>query len=81
VSKSTKVSTSSRPTLAEFIMDKKRAACAICRLPAAIRSELSDARKKRYSRAEQIEWLQTVFKIKITTQDFQTHQSGQHEAS
>lgn len=79
--KTAKVSTSSHLSLADFVMAKKRSTCAICRLPEAIRRELIDARKKRYSRAEQIEWLAAAFKIKITISDFQVHQSGQHEVT
>ena len=75
-----RVKTPSRISLSEFIMEKKRATCAICKLPQPIRAELRDARKKRYSRAEQIEWLRVVCKVKISISDFQTHQSGQHEA-
>ena len=80
MAKSSKVSTSKHVSLSEFVMNKKRSECAICKLPDAIRRELRDARKKKYTRAEQMEWLWAAFKIKITVSDFQTHLSGQHEA-
>lgn len=66
-------------SLDEYLMQKKRAGCAICRLPLEARAEIKKAREKRERQADIIEWLQVAYKAKIVPADFTSHVSGRHE--
>lgn len=68
-------------SLVDFTMDKKRKACAICQLPAKIKTELLEARTKKIRLAEQIEWLASEHGIKLARAQFDSHYSGRHEVT
>lgn len=67
------------PTLAEYLMSKKRKACPICRLPEPLRLAVEEARKKREARGDIIEWLEVVHRRNITADDFAAHVNARHE--
>jgi hypothetical protein len=66
-------------TLLDFMREKKRAGCAICALPDAVRAQLLSARDKKIRRADQIEWLRSVIGAEITHRDLDSHYAGRHD--
>lgn len=71
--------TKSKRSLAEFMQAKRRAGCVVCALPNAVRDQLKDASKHKIKRAEQIEWLESEFGMKLTRAAFDAHTNGRHE--
>lgn len=67
-------------TLADFMRDKKRATCPVCKLPEDIRSQLGkEATKRGFTRADQVEWLNMVVGAEITLRELSSHFSSRHE--
>lgn len=70
------------PTLAEYVLAKKRAACPVCQLSDAVKTQLRESgNKKNIRRAEMIGWLRDALNIAITDGDLNAHYSGRHEAA
>lgn len=72
----------SRPaarSLADFMLEKRREGCPICALPDDVKEQLRKARKASIRRAEQIEWLESEFGLKLSSDLFNAHHSGRHE--
>lgn len=68
------------PTLEEYLMSKKRAACPVCRLHEPLRQIVAKARKEGKRQTEVIEYLKVCHRITITPADFATHVSARHES-
>ena len=66
-------------SLTQYVRDKKRAVCPVCRLAPTIRSEMDGARTKKIRRAEILEWLAAEYGIKLTPAALDAHYSGRHE--
>jgi hypothetical protein len=66
-------------SLSEFLLEKRREGCPICALAADVKEQLRKASKASVRRAEQIEWLESEFKVKLTVEQFNAHHSGRHE--
>ena len=66
-------------SLNDFLLEKRREGCPICALPADVKEQLRKASKASIRRAEQIEWLESEFKIRLTAEQFNSHHSGRHE--
>lgn len=73
------MTTAKTPTrsLVEFVKDKKRKACAVCSLPAEVRTQLATAREKKITRADVLEWLKSEG-IAIKAEDLAAHTNGHH---
>lgn len=67
-------------SLAEFMRQKAKGACLICRLPADIQAQLGKpASDKGYSRVDQVEWLRAVCGAREVTIEILTkHLNGRH---
>jgi hypothetical protein len=65
-------------TVAEFLLNKKRAECPVCRLKEPARSLVLEAKKKGERQADIIEYLQAVHRIKVAPADFASHISQRH---
>lgn len=69
-------------SLAEFAHNRKvaerKATCAICKLPEAIRAEVRTARQRKLERAVINDWLKAQG-YKVDDLDWQTHSAGLHE--
>ncbi len=70
-------------TLSEFIREKKKKDCVICRLDVSIRRQLGpEASKRGFSRGDQVEWLREVVGITAVTGDvLQQHLNGRHDTA
>lgn len=66
-------------TVAEFLLDKRRAVCPVCQLKEPVKSLVMDARKKGERQADIIEYLHACHRITVTPRDFSSHVSGRHE--
>lgn len=67
--------------LSKFMRSRARAGCAVCDLPAEIRSQLGrPATKRGYTREDQVEWLrEAVGAKKVTLEVLATHLSSKHD--
>jgi hypothetical protein len=72
-------SAKAKRSLAEFMLAKRRAGCVVCALPVPVREQLANASKHKIKRAEQIEWLEAEFGLKLTRAQFDAHSNGRHE--
>lgn len=63
-------------TLVDFVNAKRRASCAVCSLPDAIRAQVRSAPDKDIPRRVVREWLEAEHGIKISEAEFQTHASS-----
>ena len=68
-----------RLSLVDFVRAKKRAGCPICELPADIRGEMVEARRKKITRAEVMEWLEKAVGVTVTPTQMDLHYSGRHD--
>lgn len=66
-------------TIAEFLLNKRRAVCPVCQLKEPVKSLVVDAKKKGEKQANIIEYLQACHRITITPREFAQHVSGRHE--
>jgi hypothetical protein len=66
-------------SLADFLLEKRRAGCPVCALPDTVKEQLREAGKRGIRRAEQVEWLESEFGLKLNSALFNAHHSGRHE--
>jgi len=66
-------------TIAEFLLNKRRAVCPVCQLKEPVKSLVLDAKKKGERQADIIEYLQVCHRITITPREFASHISGRHD--
>lgn len=74
----TKIAASPR-SLAEFVKDKRREACAVCRLPAEVRDQVRTAGEKKIHRRTVLDWLKTDCSAPITDTELTVHTNGHHD--
>ena len=65
-------------SIAEFLLNKKRAVCPVCRLKPEIAALVTKARKDGERGADIVEYLQAVHKVKVDPADFARHISQRH---
>lgn len=68
-----------RRSLVQYVLDKKRADCPVCALPAEVCTEIAGARSRKIQRGTILEWLTTECGIRITGADFDRHYSARHD--
>lgn len=69
-----------RRTLEQFLLDKRKAYCPVCKFPAEVRAILKRASEKGSAKvAEQIGWLREDCGATVTASELTTHRSGGHE--
>lgn len=66
-------------TVAEFLLNKRRATCPICQLKPLVKAMVIDAKKKGERQADIIEYLHVCHRITITPREFASHISGRHD--
>lgn len=67
-------------TLEQYLLDKRRADCPVCRLAPEVRAILKRASEKGSARvAEQIEWLRLDCGATIMPGELTSHRSGGHD--
>jgi len=66
-------------TIAEFLLNKKRAVCPVCQLKEPVKALVQDAKKKGERTADILEYLQVCHRITITPREFASHVSGRHD--
>lgn len=68
-------------SLLDFARERQRAemraACVVCRLPEAIRTEIRAA--KKVTRRDVMAWLAARHHITVTDSDLQSHRAGHHD--
>ena len=65
-------------SIAEFLLNKKRAVCPVCRLKPDVAALVTKARKDGERGADIVEYLQAVHKVKVDPADFARHISQRH---
>ena len=64
----------------EFIRDKRKANCPVCRVPQAIRNEMNAVRRMRsVTMPIVVEWLKAEHGIALTLEQCRHHYAGMHE--
>ena len=65
--------------LVDFMRQKRREACPVCRLSAEVRSQLDTASDKGIKRKDVLEWLHRVVGSPITDAELTAHRTGRHD--
>lgn len=65
--------------LVDYMKEKKREACPVCKLPEFVREQLALAKEKKITRRDQLEWLDKVVHADISNRDLDAHYSGRHD--
>ena len=65
-------------SLLDYMQDKRRAECPVCKLAEDIRDQLRRATDRKVKRADQLTWLTEVVGVAITNSDLDAHYSGRH---
>lgn len=68
-------------SLADFLLEKKRASCPVCALAPEIRVQVDAARRRGVRRAEWLEWLRDECGVVLQPGDFDQHINGRHEVA
>lgn len=69
-------------TITQFVRDKRRVGCPVCKIPAPIRAQMVEARRRsRITVATIVEWLKSEHGISITREQFRLHYGGLHEGT
>jgi hypothetical protein len=66
-------------SLVEFMQDKRRADCPVCKLPEDVRKQLATAAEKGIRRKDVLEWLRAVIGVQITDVELTAHRNGRHD--
>lgn len=66
-------------SLVEYVRERRRAECPVCRLPDAIRQQMAGASDKKIKRTVVLSWLKDEHKIDVTDSDLTTHYSAKHD--
>jgi hypothetical protein len=66
-------------SLVEYDRAKRRAACAVCSLPEAVRGQIRGASERKIRQALVVEWLREEHHIKIARQEFVAHGAAHHD--
>jgi len=65
--------------LVDFMREKRRKACPVCKLPVEIRAQLATASDRGIKRKDVLEWLHTVVGVDITNDELTAHRNGGHD--
>ena len=66
-------------TVAEFLLNKRKAVCPVCQLKEPVKAAVMDAKKKGERTADILEYLQAVHRITILPRDYTSHFAGRHD--
>lgn len=73
------VATKKTLSVAEFLLNKRKAVCPVCQLKEPIKAAVMDAKKKGERTADILEYLQVCYRITIQPRDYQAHFSSRHD--
>ncbi len=75
------VTTTDHPiSVAEFLLNKRRAVCPVCQLKEPVKAMVMEAKKKGERQSDIIEYLRECHRVTVTPRDFSAHVSGRHDA-
>lgn len=66
-------------SVAEFLLNKRKAVCPVCQLKDPIKVAVMDAKKKGERTADILEYLQVCHRITIQPRDYTVHFSSRHD--
>ena len=66
-------------SLLQFVKDKRREKCEVCRLDPEVRAQLRDAANKKIAVSVQLQWLHEETGIIVTPEQVNAHRGGRHE--
>ncbi len=67
-------------SISEFVRDKRKVNCPVCKVPPKIRVQVNDARQTRNVTMPVIlEWLKSEHGIALTLEQCRRHYAGMHE--
>jgi hypothetical protein len=64
--------------LVDFMKQKRREVCPVCKLSAEVRAQLETAAEKGIKRRDVLEWLHSVVGVAVTDQELTSHRNGRH---
>ena len=65
--------------LVDFMRQKRREACPVCKLPQEVREQLATASDKGITQKYVLEWLRTTVGVPITKDELTGHRNGRHD--
>ncbi len=71
--------TTKKRSLVEFMRDKRKKDCPVCRIPEELRQEMVAARTKKITRVDILAWLKEDHGIDVTPGQMDTHNSAKHD--
>jgi hypothetical protein len=66
-------------SLVEYVRERRRADCVVCKLPDEIRQQISTAADKKIKRAVVIAWLQEEQSVRISEDELTVHANARHD--
>lgn len=66
-------------SLFNYMRDKRRQHCEVCKLSPALKEEMLAARTRKITRAQVLEWLGVEHGIKLTAGQLDSHYSARHD--
>jgi hypothetical protein len=66
-------------SVAEFLLNKRKAVCPVCQLKEPIKAAVIDAKKKGERTMDILEYLQACHRITIQPRDYQAHFTSRHD--
>lgn len=66
-------------TVAEFLLNKRKAVCPVCQLKEPVKAAVIDAKKKGERTADILEYLQVCHRITIQPRDYTSHFASRHD--
>lgn len=67
-------------TVAEFLLNKRKAVCPVCQLKEPVKAAVVEAKKKGERTADILEYLQAVHRVTIAPRDYQAHFTSRHDS-
>lgn len=66
-------------TVAEFLLNKRKAICPVCQLKEPVKAAVIEAKKKGERTADILEYLQVCHRVTIAPRDYQSHFTSRHD--
>ena len=66
-------------SVAEFLLNKRKAICPVCQLKEPVKAAVTEAKKKGERTADILEYLQVCHRVTIAPRDYQAHFTSRHD--
>ena len=66
-------------TVAEFLLNKRKAICPVCQLKEPVKAAVIEAKKKGERTSDILEYLQVCHRVTIAPRDYQAHFTSRHD--